>query len=402
MKFRVERDEFTEAVAWTARTLPSRPTTQLQVLSGLLLDATGPILKIAAYDYEVAAQCTVHATVSEEGRGLVNGKLLAEITRALPAAPVDLGIDGTRLVITCGNARFALPMLPVDDYPALPAMPPITGHIEGSAFAAAVSQVAIAAGRDDTLPVLTGVRIEIEGDTLTLAATDRYRLAVRTLKWRPSETAAGPDEDGVTGVDGPPPTPVTVALVPARTLLDTAKSLSGSGVEVSIALGTGPSGETLAGFAGSTRQTTTRLLDGSFPPYRKLLPDSSPLIAQLEIAPLQEAVKRVALVAAKTAPVQLTFSPDHLVLEAGTGGEAQATETLPVTYDGPELSVAFNPSYLLDALGALESDVVRIGFASAEDPAVAANKPAILTGKADDDGEVPDYRYLLMPIRLHG
>jgi DNA polymerase-3 subunit beta len=398
MKFRVERDEFTEAVAWTARTLPSRPTTQLQVLSGLLLDATGPMLKVAAYDYEVAAQSTVHATVSEEGRALVNGKLLAEITRALPAAPVDLSIDGTRLVITCGNARFVLPMLPVDDYPALPAMPPVTGHIEGSAFAAAVAQVAIAAGRDDTLPVLTGVRIEIEGDTLTLAATDRYRLAVRTLKWRPAEDSA---DEG----DAAPAAPVTVALVPARTLLETAKSLSGSGVEVSIALGTGPSGETLAGFSGSTRQTTTRLLEGQFPPYRKLLPDSSPLIAQLEIALLQEAVRRVALVAAKTAPVQLSFSPDHLVLEAGTGGEAQATETLPVTYDGPELAVAFNPSYLLDALGALESDVVRIGFASADDPAVAANKPAILTGKADDGdggGELPDYRYLLMPIRLHG
>ncbi|CAO5193186.1 Beta sliding clamp [Frankia sp. AiPs1] len=395
MKFRVERDEFTEAVAWTARTLPSRPTTQLQVLSGLLLDATGPMLKVAAYDYEVAAQSTVHATVEEEGRGLVNGKLLAEITRALPAAPVDLSVDGTRLVLTCGNARFALPMLPVDDYPTLPAMPPITGRIEGSAFAAAVAQVAIAAGRDDTLPVLTGVRIEIEGDSLTLAATDRYRLAVRTLKWRPAaefdETAEGA-------------APTAVALVPARTLLDTAKSLSGSGVEVSIALGAGPSGETLAGFAGSTRQTTTRLLEGQFPPFRKLLPDSSPLIAQLEIAPLQEAVRRVALVAAKTAPVQLSFSPDHLVLEAGTGGEAQATETLPVNYDGPELAVAFNPSYLLDALGALESDVVRIGFASAEDPTVAANKPAILTGKVadEDSGELPDYRYLLMPIRLNG
>ncbi|WP_163549568.1 DNA polymerase III subunit beta [Candidatus Frankia nodulisporulans] len=393
MKFRVERDEFTEAVAWTARTLPSRPTTQLQVLSGLLLDATGPLLKVAAYDYEVAAQSTVHAAVEEEGRGLVNGKLLAEITRALPAAPVDLSVDGTRLVLTCGNARFALPMLPVDDYPTLPSMPPVTGRIEGSAFAAAVAQVAIAAGRDDTLPVLTGVRIEIQGDSLTLAATDRYRLAVRTLKWRPAGEASEF-----------PGAPATVALVPARTLLDTAKSLSGSGVEVSIALGAGPSGETLAGFAGSTRQTTTRLLEGQFPPFRKLLPDSSPLIAQLEIASLQEAVRRVALVAAKTAPVQLSFSPDHLVLEAGTGGEAQATETLPVSYDGPELSVAFNPSYLLDALGALESDVVRIGFASADDPTVAASKPAILTGKlaADDNGELPDYRYLLMPIRLNG
>jgi DNA polymerase III subunit beta len=385
MKFRVERDEFTDAVAWTARTLPTRPTTQLQVLSGLLLDASGPALTVAAFDYEVAAQSDVDTTIVEEGRALVPGRILADITRSLPAAPVDVSTDGARLVIACGNARFTLPTMSVDDYPTLPPLPPVTGHLEGAAFGAAVAQVAVAAGKDDTLPVLTGVRIEIDGDTLTLAATDRYRLAVRTLKWRPAA-------DDATGI----------ALVPARTLLDTAKSLSGTGVEVAVALGTGPSGEALAGFAGSGRQTTTRLVEGQFPPYRKLLPDSSPLHAHLDIAPLTEAVKRVALVAARTAPVQLTFTPDHLVLEAGAGGEAQASETLPATYDGPELSVAFNPTYLLDALGALESDVVQIGFASADDPAVAAGKPAILTGKAADDGGVADYRYLLMPIRLNG
>ncbi|WP_131749492.1 DNA polymerase III subunit beta [Frankia sp. Cppng1_Ct_nod] len=385
MKFRVERDDFTDAVAWTARTLPTRATSQLQVLAGLMLDATGPALKIAAFDYEVAAQCGVDATITEEGRALVSGKLLAEITRALPSAPVDLQTDGTRVVLTCGNARFTLPTMSVDDYPTLPPMPAVTGHIEGAAFAGAVSQVAIAAGKDDTLPVLTGVRIEIDGETLTLAATDRYRLAVRKLKWRPTAEM----------VEG-------VAMVPARTLSDTAKSLSGSGVEVAIALGSGPSGEALAGFAGGGRQTTTRLVDGSFPPYQRLLPDSSPLTAQIEISPFAEAVKRVALVAARTAPVQLGFSADHLVLEAGVGGEAQAQETLPIGYEGPDLSIAFNPAYLLDGLGALESDVVHIGFASADDADEAAKKPAILTGKAPDDGEVPDYRYLLMPIRLSG
>ncbi|WP_250286095.1 MULTISPECIES: DNA polymerase III subunit beta [unclassified Frankia] len=385
MKFRVERDDFTDAVAWTARTLPTRATSQLQVLAGLMLDATGPSLTVAAFDYEVAAQSGVNATIEQEGRALVSGKLLAEITRALPSAPVDLYTDGARVVLTCGNARFTLPTMSVDDYPALPPMPAVTGHIEGAAFAGAVSQVAVAAGKDDTLPVLTGVRIEIDGDALTLAATDRYRLAVRKLKWRPaSETADG------------------VAMVPARTLSETAKSLSGGGVEVAISLGSGPSGEALAGFAGAGRQTTTRLVDGSFPPYQRLLPDSSPLTAQLEIAPFAEAVKRVALVAARTAPVQLSFADDQLVLEAGAGGEAQAQETLPVGYGGPPLSIAFNPAYLLDGLGALESDVVHIGFASADDADEASKKPAILTGKAPDDGEVPDYRYLLMPIRLSG
>jgi DNA polymerase-3 subunit beta len=371
----------------------------MQVLNGLLLDATGPELRVSAFDYEVSAQASVGATISESGTALVPGRLLSDITRLLPAAPADIATDGNRMVLTCGSSQFKMQLLHVEDYPSLPPMPPVTGHIEGAAFAAAVAQVAVAAGKDDTLPVLTGVRIEIDGDTLTLAATDRYRLAVRTLKWRPvSEDASG------------------VALVPARTLLDTAKSLSGAGVEVAVALGSGPSGEALAGFAGNDRATTTRLVDGQFPPYRKLLPDSSPLSAEIEIAPLREAVKRVALVASRAAPVQLTFTPDHLVLEAGSGGEAQAQETLAVAYDGPELAVAFNPAYLLDALGAVESDVASLGFASADDPAVAAGKPAILTGKTgkstegddrdNDDGtdgdEAPDYRYLLMPIRLSG
>jgi len=388
MKFRVERDEFTEAVAWTARSLPSRTATaaQQQVLTGLLLDASGPGLVVAAFDYEVAAQAKLEATISEEGRALAPGKMLAEITKQLPAAPVDVWTEGNGLVIACGNARFTLRTMPVEEYPALPPLPPVTGYIEGGAFGAAVSQVAVAAGKDDTLPVLTGVRLEIEGEVLTLAATDRYRLAVRTLKWRPES----PDAAGI-------------ALIPARTLLDTARSLSGGSVEVAIALGTGPSGEALAGFAGNGRQTTTRLVDGQFPPYRKLLPDSCPLIAAVEKAPLLEAVKRVALVAPKTAPVKLAFSEDHLELEAGSnGGEAQASETLPAAYSGPDLAVAFNPAYLQDALNAIDSDQVEFGFASAEDADVAAKKPAILTGKGAGDEESPDYRYLLMPIQLNG
>jgi len=381
MKFRVERDDLADAVAWVARTLPNRPTTQLQVLAGLLLETAPSGLRLSAFDYEVAARGEVSATVLDEGRTLVSGRLLAEITRSLPAAPVEIAVEGSRAVLTCGSARFTLPTLPVEDYPALPALPPATGKVGSSAFAAAVGQVAIAAGRDDTLPVLTGVRIEITGERLTLAATDRYRLAVREVPWRPEEV----DASGT-------------ALVPARTLSDAAKSMSSAGAEVTIALGSGPSGEALAGFACGTRETTTRLVDGQFPDYRRLLPPTSPLSAEVEVAPLVEAVKRVSLVAARTSPVLLSFSAGELVLEAGAGGEAQAREALPAGFDGPELSIAFNPGYLLDGLGALESDTVRIGFASAEDAEEAARKPAIFTGKSADDA--PDYRYLLMPVRL--
>jgi DNA polymerase-3 subunit beta len=382
MKFRVERDELTDAVTWVARTLPNRPTTQLQVLAGLLLETSDSGLRLSAFDYEVAAWGEINASVVEEGRALVSGRLLAEIVRALPAAPVEFDIEPTRAVLTCGSSRFTLPTLPVEDYPMLPGLPAVTGRLGSSAFASAVSQVAIAAGRDDTLPVLTGVRIEIAGEKLTLASTDRYRLAVRELVWRP-------EDPEVTGT----------ALVPARTLADAAKALAAAGAETSVAIGSGPSGEALAGFTCGARHTTTRLIDGQFPDYRRLLPPTSPLSAEVEVSPLVDAARRVSLVAARTAPIMLTFSAGEVVLEAGAGGEAQAREALAASYDGPSLSIAFNPGYLLDGLGALDSDSVHVGFAT-DDPVEAPRKPAVFTGKSADSG--PDYRYLLMPVRLSG
>jgi DNA polymerase-3 subunit beta len=382
MRFRVERDELTDAVSWVARTLPTRPTTQLQVLAGLLLETSDTGLRLSAFDYEVAAWGEINASVVEEGRSLVSGRLLAEIVRALPVAPVEFEIEPTRAVLTCGSSRFTLPTLPVEDYPALPGLPAVTGRLGSSAFASAVSQVSIAAGRDDTLPVLTGVRIEIAGEKLTLASTDRYRLAVRELVWRP-------EDPEVTGT----------ALIPARTLADAAKALAAAGAETSIAIGSGPSGEALAGFTCGARHSTTRLIDGQFPDYRRLLPPTSPLSAEVEVSPLVDAARRVSLVAARTAPIMLTFAPGEVVLEAGAGGEAQAREALAATYDGPSLSIAFNPGYLLDGLGALDSDSVHVGFAT-DDPVEAPRKPAVFTGKSADSG--PDYRYLLMPVRLSG
>ena len=161
MELRVERDALADAVVWTARSLPARPP--MQVLLGLLLEV-GPEggLSVSGFDYEVSSRITVDVSAVEGGRVLVPGRLLADIVRALPAQPVDLRVEGSRVVLTCGAARFTLPTLPVEDYPALPAMPTTAGSLESDVFAAAVAQVALAAGRDDTLPVLTGVRIEID------------------------------------------------------------------------------------------------------------------------------------------------------------------------------------------------------------------------------------------------
>ena len=380
MQLRVERDALADAIVWTARSLPARPP--MQVLLGLLLEVDAAGLAVSGFDYEVSSRVTVAVTAAEGGRVLVPGRLLADIVRALPAQPVDLRLEGSRVVLTCGAARFTLPTLPVEDYPALPDMPSTAGKLESDVFAAAVAQVAVAAGRDDTLPVLTGVRVEIDGEQLTLAATDRYRLAVRTLPWRP-------EQPGLTAT----------ALVPARTLAETAKALTG-GPEVTLALTTGSSGEGMIGFEGGGRRTTSRLLDGEFPKYRSLLPSESSARAEVTTAPFVEAVKRVALVAARNAPVRLGFTDDGLVLEAGGADDAQASERLECGWEGDTsegpFSIAFNPAYLLDGLAAVDSDVTTLSF-------TGPTRPAVLTGKRDPDGAAAaDYRYLLMPVRLSG
>jgi len=377
VKIVLERDVFAEAVAWTARALPARPT--VPVLAGIRMQA-GEELVLSSFDYDVSAQASVPVSIEEAGSALVSGRLLAEISRSLPAKPVHITAEDGRAVLTCGSATFTLLTMPEEEYPALPEMPPAAGTIGSDAFATAVSQSATAAGRDDTLPALTGVRIEIEGETLTLVSTDRYRLAVRELRWNP----ARPD--------------LTAAmLVPAKALTDTARSLTGS-AQVSIALAL-PGGETgqgdgMIGFEGAGRRTTTRLLSGEFPRYQSLLPKTVNSAAELPIALLSESVKRVALVAERNTPVRLSFSSGQLVLEAGTGDEAQAEEIIEADFSGDDLSIAFNPQYLLDGLTAIDSDTVRISFTE-------PGKPALLTGKPGPDSN-PEFRYLLMPIRLGG
>ncbi|MFC4565506.1 DNA polymerase III subunit beta [Nocardiopsis mangrovi] len=377
MKFRVERDVLADAVAWTARSLPARPS--VPVLAGMLLDAGEgdgrQRLKLSSFDYEVSAQVAVDIDIEEPGTTLVSGRLLAEITRNLPPQTVEIATDGAKVVVSCGSAKFTLLTLPVEDYPTLPEMPRLTGSVGSDAFAAAVSQVAVAAGRDDTLPMLTGVRVEIEGETVTLASTDRYRLAVRELAWKPEN----PDLSAV-------------ALVPAKTLADTAKSLT-SGAEVSIALSGAGSGEGMIGFEGGGRRTTTRLLDGEFPKYRALLPDSFNSVAEVQKSEFIEAVKRVSLVAERNTPLRLAFGSGQLVLEAGTGDEAQAVEVLDSSLDGDDIQIAFNSAFLLDGLNAIDSDIARLQFTT-------STKPAIITGKPADDDATSDYRYLIMPVRL--
>ncbi|KHO20296.1 DNA polymerase III subunit beta [Mycolicibacterium setense] len=386
LKFRVVREDFADAVAWVARNLPTRPT--IPVLAGVLLTGTDDGLTISGFDYEVSAEVRVSAEIASPGSVLVSGRLLSDITKALPAKPVELSVEGTRVALTCGSARFSLPTLAVEDYPALPSLPEETGVVSSDLFAEAIGQVAVAAGRDDTLPMLTGIRVEISGESVVLAATDRFRLAVRELTW---ETSATDVEAAV--------------LVPAKTLAEAAKAgTDGNQVHLSLGSGDTVGKDGLLGIRSNGKRSTTRLLDAEFPKFRQLLPSEHTAVATIGVAELTEAIKRVALVADRGAQIRMEFGDDALRLSAGADDVGRAEEDLPVEFAGDPLTIAFNPTYLTDGLSSLHSDRVTFGFTTPSRPAVL--RPTSEDGGTGGSGPFPaaktDYVYLLMPVRLPG
>jgi DNA polymerase-3 subunit beta len=389
MKFRIEHDALADVVAWVARALPSRPV--VPVLAGLRLEA-GDGLTLSCFDYDLAATAHVAADVAEPGTALVPGRLLAEITRSLPGQPAEFTADGDVVSLTCGSAEFALVSLPLADYPELPPTPPVAGTIDGGELAAAVAQVLPAASRDDTLPMLTAVCLDIRGESLTLAATDRYRLAVRELQWEPAH-----------------PSLRAIALVPARTLADAARTMSpGEPVPVAFTPGDEPAGERdphpvegMISFECRGRRLTGRLIGGEFIRYQSRFPD-------------------------RASPVRLTFSHGQVVVEAQTEGRARAAEAVAASFEGDEPAIAFNPHYLLDGLtaAAAGSGPARQPTDTEDTPAPAAAtairleftspaKPALITlagdggegaGGAGEDGKDaspagPPFRYLVVPLR---
>ena len=405
MKFTVERDALVEAVAWVARALPTRPV--VPVLTGLMLSADADdqqgqpgagFLTLSCFDYEVSARVRVRAEVAEPGTFLVPGRLLVEIVRSLPQHPVEFGDDQDGVSVACGDAAFMLTPLPQADYPELPELPQLAGTADGGVLATAIGQVTPAASRDDTLPMLTAVNVELDGKTMTLAATDRYRLAVRELDWNP---APGPGDLGRIAL-----------LVPARALSDAARMMS-HGTEVRVVLrhaadgagapldrGTPGAAEAMIGFETGDRRLTARLLAGEFVRYRSRFPEEFGCTADLPAEAFTEAVRRVALVAERGTPVQLTFGPGRVTIAGATQGQAKAKESVAADFSGGEPSIAFSPQYLLD--GVVAATVAQPGEAAPESARVrlrftSATKPAVITPVSAVGG---DFRYLVVPQRL--
>ncbi|HZA33030.1 MAG TPA: DNA polymerase III subunit beta [Propionibacteriaceae bacterium] len=384
MKIRLERDVLAEAVQWAARSLPVRPS--VPILAGLLVRADAENVTFSSFDYETSARISVPAMVADEGEALISGRLLADISRSLPGKPVDISADDSRMELICGSARFTLQTLPVSDYPKLPSLPEETGTVRSDAFAAAVAQVVVAAGRDELLPVFTGVRVEIEGDLISLLATDRYRMALKELSWNPGSTQVS-----------------ATALVPARVLSETAKSMT-TGEEITLSLGSSGAGEGIIGFAGhgaaGERETTTRLLDGEFPKVRHIMNTAASMNVRVNTAEVIAAAKRVALVAERNTSLRMLVGDGMITLEAATGDQAQASEAIEAAIaqvsaaDPPVVAAGFNPTYLLDALSAFDTPYVNFAF-------TAPSKPCQLTGVAELDGEPrTDYRHVIMLMRL--
>src|SRR6201991_1993462 len=387
LKFRLVRESFADAVSWVAKNLPSRPA--VPVLAGVLLSGSDEGLTISGFDYEVSAEAQVAAKIAPPGSFLVSGGLLPDIPRALRKKPIDFYVDGNRVALTCGSAKFSLPTMAVEDYPTLPTLPEETGSLPSDLFAEAIGQVAIAAGRDETLPMLTGIRVEISGETVVLAATDRFRLAVRELTW----SALSPDIEAA-------------VLVPAKTLAEAAKTgTDGADVRLSLGAGSGVGKDGLLGISGNGKRSTTRLLDAEFPKFRQLLPAEHTSVATINVAQMTEAIKLVALVADRAPQVRMAFSEGMLRLSAGADDVGRAEEELAVDFAGDPLTIAFNPTYLTDGLSSVHAVRVAFGFTTPGKPALlrpAFDEDSHPTGGGPYSALPTDYVYLLMPVRLPG
>ncbi|HYN36649.1 MAG TPA: DNA polymerase III subunit beta [Actinomycetota bacterium] len=376
MKFRSERDDLLEAVQFASRAITNRAT--LPVLSGLRIDAgEDGFVKVAATDLELTMETSFKAGVDEPGRVIVPGRLFGEMARSLSAGQVSLASGDGEVEISSGRGEFRVKALVPDDYPALPIdnrgtdAGEVSVEIGAAEIAGGLSQVVRAASSDESRQILTGVLWEIGPGSLTLAATDSYRLSVRSLEVKGGTTEA------------------RNVVVPARTLGELARSLAGRGGTVSALVK-----ENLIVFSISGSEVEepelligSRFIEGEFPKYRQLIPEGYPNALTVERDRLLEVVKRVGLLAQNNMPVKFHLAAE-LEISAHTPDVGEGQEILEAQYEGEEFVIAFNPQFLSEGAAAIQNDKLVL-------EAGDGLKPAILKGEGD-----ASFTYLLMPVRL--
>lgn len=365
MKFRCERDVLVEALGTAGRATASRGGA-LPVLAGIRTELVGDALTLTGHDLELTISVTVRDGVSGEtdGVAVLPARLVSDVVRSLPSGAVEVEVSGDQARISAGRSEFALRVFPADEFPRLPEPTGEGVTLDAAEFAAALRQVVPAASTDDARPILTGVLVTAEEGGLRLVATDSFRLAVRDL---PGQSVLAEDQS---------------VLVPSRALGDLTKVLGGVG-ELTLRLG-----ERDASFEAGDVRLTTMLIEGAFPNYRGLIPQSHPNRLTVSREGLLEALRRVKLLAREATPVRLAMSAEGLELVAVTQDVGQAHESLDAKFEGSELTVAFNPEYLVQGVEVLPGDEVLI-------ETVDSLKPALVRSP-----EHPEFLYLLMPVRV--
>ncbi|HLA67690.1 MAG TPA: DNA polymerase III subunit beta [Acidimicrobiia bacterium] len=359
MRIRAERDDLVDVLSRASRAVGVR--SPLPILQGVLVEVTGKSMRVTGTDLEVTVRTDLEVEVMEPGRTVIPARLATEAVRKLPPGAVVLQAEGGEIEISGGGPRFRFREFNVEDYPKI-AEPDLTGAVtvDGAKFAAAISQVSVAASNDDARPILTGVYFENEEGKLRMVTTDSYRLAVRDLP----------------AIDAH-----MVGLVPVRALKEIGRSVATSALKVAV-------GDREAAFASDRGSLTARLIEGTFPNYRQLIPASYPNRVVVARDALLEAIDRASLVAEDHIPIRMTLQKggiDLSVTRQDVGGE---TEHVDAEYSGEEMTIAFNSRYLNDGVGAIDTDGVILDIM---DPL----KPGVLRGVGNDD-----YLYLLMPVRL--
>jgi DNA polymerase-3 subunit beta len=363
VKFRCEREALAEALSTAGRAATGR-TGALPVLSGLRLELVGDQLSITGTDLDLTIQLTLNVGGDGDGGVVLPARLAADIVRSMGAGKVEVVVEGDEVNITGGRSQFSVRPLSFDDYPKLatPAASSVT--LPAAAVGEALRQVVRAASTDEARPILTGVLLTAENGGLRMVATDSYRLAVRDLA-----------DHEVLGAD-------QKVLVPGRALNELQR-LVGGGEELTMRLG-----DRDATFEVGGTRLSTRLIEGEFPNYRQLIPASHPNTLTVEREPLLEAIRRVKILAKDATPVRLQMGGDTLRLTAITQDVGNASEELDATYEGTELTVAFNPEYFASGVEACSSDSITLST-------LDSLKPAVVRGVGNDD-----YLYLLMPVRV--
>ncbi|ADB31766.1 DNA polymerase III, beta subunit [Kribbella flavida DSM 17836] len=374
MEIVAEQQELAETIAWVARSLPHRPGAP--VLRGVLLTATGDGTTIAGTDQAIANRAGLACSVDEPGTCLAPGRMLAEIVKLLPPGSLRLETVDNALVLTSGTATYALPLMPVEEFAPLPALPDEhSAEVEPEEFGTAVAQVAVSAGRDDVVPALSGINLAFAADQVELVSTDRYRLGIARVPL--AAPVVGPFD----------------VLVPAKPLQDLIRAYSNDPgpLRLSAGAGTGSgagAGDATFGLRNAVRSTCLRVLSGPYLPYRRIIPDGSTTQLRTDRAALREVVKRLAVVAAGMTPIWFDLTGDDLRVHAGSPGDPTGAETLPAKRTGPPLTIAFTATLLADAISSFGTSQLCVAFAG-------ARKPVLITGATADGAPAGDYRHVL-------